>query len=158
MKSFTANFRSVLTAFALFAMVLVSCKGKKTDAEIQSSINEKISSKQEMKGLNASVTNGVVTLTGQCETEECRKDCAEEVKEIDGVKDVVNNIQIASAAPAPAPVDVAADETLRTSVNDVVKKYNGVQADVNNGVVTLRGEIKRDNLQELIVSLQHAEA
>ena len=57
------------------------------------------------------------------------------------------------AAPAPAPVEITADEPLRASVNDAVKQYDGVEAEVKDGVVTLRGEIKRDNLQKLMMSL-----
>ena len=153
MKSINTSLRLFFTAASLFAITLVGCKGKPTDSEIQSSINEKIASNNEMKGLTASVNNGVVTLTGECPTEECRKDCADEIKNVKGVKNVENNIQVASATPAPAPVEVAADETLRTSVNDVVKNYKGVEADVKDGVVTLRGEIQRSKLQDLIVSL-----
>lgn len=143
----------LFAAFAFFAITLVSCKGKKTDSEIQASINEKIASKEEMKGLTASVSNGVVTLTGECPTEECRKDCADAVKSISGVKNVENNIRVGSATTAPAPVEITADETLKASVNDVVKNYKGVEADVKDGVITLRGEIQRANLQDLIVSL-----
>lgn len=153
MKLLNTNFRLLLTILAFSGITLISCKGKQTDAEIQASINEKIASNAEMKGLTASVSNGVVSLSGECPTEECRKDCADEVKEINGVKEVQNNIRVASIAAPPAPVDIAADETLKSSVNDIVKKYDGVQAEVNDGVVTLRGEIKRANLQDLIVSL-----
>ena len=153
MKLINTSVRSILTVFAFSGLLLISCKGKQTDAEIQSSLNEKISSNEKMKGLNASVKDGVVTLAGECATEECRKDCADAVKKMNGVKDVENNIQVASLATPSAPVEINSDETLTTSVNDVVKKYKGVEADVKDGVVTLRGEIKRDNLQNLIISL-----
>ena len=48
------------------------------------------------------------------------------------------------------PVEISSDATLRSSVNDVIKEYNGVEADVKDGVVTLRGNIKQDQLQPLI--------
>lgn len=153
MKSITTSIRLILTVLAISSIGFVSCKGKQTDAEIQSSINEKIAGNEEMKGLNASVTNGVVTLTGECKDEECRKDCADAIKGVSGVKSVENNIRIASAAAPTAPVEIASDETLRNSVNDVVKNYKGVEAEVKDGVITLRGEIKRDSLQNLMASL-----
>jgi hyperosmotically inducible protein len=152
MKSLNTSFRSILTVLAFWGLVLISCKGKQTDAEIQSTINEKIAKNDEMKGLNASVKGGVVTLTGECPTEECRKDCADAIKDIKGVKSVDNNIRVTSTT-SPAPVEITADEALKNSVNDVVKNYKGVEADVKDGVVTLRGEIKRSNLQDLIISL-----
>src|SRR5688500_4815783 len=153
MKLLNFNFRLFLTILAFSSVTLISCKGKQTDAEIQNSINEKIASNDEMKGLTATVNNGVVSLSGECPTEECRKDCAEQVQKINGVKNVENNIRVASVTAPPAPVEVTADATLKSSVDDIVKKYDGVQADVNDGVVTLRGEIKRANLQDLIISL-----
>jgi len=152
MKSTIVNIRFYVTVFAFACITIISCKGKQTDAEIQTSINDKIASTSGMKGLNASVKDGVVTLSGECGTEECRKDCADAVKNVKGVKSVENNIQVASSA-SQAPVEINTDETLRTSVSDVVKNYKGVEADVRDGVVTLRGEIKRDNLQNLIISL-----
>jgi len=52
------------------------------------------------------------------------------------------------------PVEISSDETLRNSVADVIKAYDGVQADVKDGVVTLRGNIKQDDLQSLIMKVQ----
>ncbi len=51
-------------------------------------------------------------------------------------------------------VEISADETLRNNVNDVVKAYDGVSADVKDGVVTLRGNIKQNDLQSLIMKVQ----
>lgn len=51
-------------------------------------------------------------------------------------------------------VEINSDATLRSSVNDVVKAYNGVEADVKDGVVTLRGNIKQNELQQLIMKVQ----
>ncbi len=51
-------------------------------------------------------------------------------------------------------VEISSDATLRSSVNDVVKAYDGVQADVKDGVVTLRGNIRQDELQTLIMKVQ----
>ena len=68
MKLLNTNFRLLLTILAFSGITLISCKGKQTDAEIQASINEKIASNAEMKGLTASVSNGVVSLSGECPT------------------------------------------------------------------------------------------
>lgn len=51
-------------------------------------------------------------------------------------------------------VEISSDATLRSSVNDLVKAYNGVEAEVKDGVVTLRGNIKQDELQTLIMKVQ----
>ena len=65
---------------------------------------------------------------------------------IDGVKKVVNNITV-------VPVTIAPDNALNSAVANVTSKYPGVTADINDGVITLRGEIKRDNLQQLMMDL-----
>ncbi len=52
-----------------------------------------------------------------------------------------------------APVIVAPDDALTTGVRDAVKDYPGVNAAVNNGEITLTGEIERARLQPLMQSL-----
>ncbi len=137
-------------AMMMVAAVFSSCKSDRSDTEIQADVSNKLAGSDDGRGIIASVSNGVVTLTGECKDDECRKDCAEEVREVKGVKEVVNNIQIASVAAPAEPVQIDADNTITSSVNDVVKKYNKVQAEVKDGVVTLRGEITRSQLPELL--------
>ena len=52
------------------------------------------------------------------------------------------------------PVEISSDDALRKGVNDAIKDYPGVTADVNNGVVTLRGTIERDRLTKLMQTVQ----
>ena len=48
------------------------------------------------------------------------------------------------------PVVVSPDATLRQSVDDVLRSYSGLTADVKDGVVTLRGSIRQDELAGLM--------
>ncbi len=52
------------------------------------------------------------------------------------------------------PVEISSDDALRKGVNDAVKDYPGVNANVNNGVVTLTGTIERGRLTKLMQSIQ----
>lgn len=52
-----------------------------------------------------------------------------------------------------APAQVAPDDQLTTGVKDATKDFPGVNASVNNGEVTLTGNIKRDRLAALMQSL-----
>jgi len=52
------------------------------------------------------------------------------------------------------PVEISSDATLKNNVDSVIKSYDGVSADVKDGVVTLRGNIKQDELQPLIMKVQ----
>jgi hypothetical protein len=50
-------------------------------------------------------------------------------------------------------VVVTADDPLKASVDNTIKAYPGVNAAIQDGVITLTGEIKRADLQKLMVSL-----
>jgi hyperosmotically inducible periplasmic protein len=130
----------------LFSFQIQSCKQKNNDSAIQSEITTKTQTDPSLTGVNATVSEGVVTLTGQCNDAPCKTNAEQAVKGIKGVKKVVNNITV-------APVVISADDPLKASVDQALANYQGVQADVQNGVVTLRGEIKRDRMQQLMMDL-----
>jgi hyperosmotically inducible periplasmic protein len=127
--------------------VIPSCKGKNKDGDIQTAFNSKVQSDPNLAGVTATVADGTVTLTGSCADEACRTNAEKSVKDIDGVKKVVNNIQVVQ-------VQVTDDAPLRSSVEQTIRSYNGVQADVNGGIITLRGTVDdRDKLQQLMMDL-----
>ena len=124
-----------------------ACNNKNADAEIQSAFSTKAQSDPALAGVNATVTEGTVTLTGSCADAPCKENAEKAVKDIKGVKKVVNNITV-------TPVVVNPDDALRTSVGQAIAKYEGVQADVSGGVITLRGTIAdREKLQQLMMDL-----
>lgn len=66
----------------------------------------------------------------------------------------INNGQPAdTSVTAPAPVIISADDSLTTMAKDAVKDYPGVTAAVNNGEVTLTGDITRDKLPKLMMAV-----
>jgi hyperosmotically inducible protein len=146
MKSTKIMIISMITTVCL---CLSSCSPK--DADIQKSISEKIATTPEMAGLTASVKEGVVTLSGECKDMSCKSNCEKMVKDIKGVKSVVNNCTI---PPPPAPVVINPDAILITAVQSALTNYPGVTSSVSQGVVTLTGEIKKDNLMPLMQSIQ----
>lgn len=138
-------------AVMLFAsLALPACKPK--DSDIQASFNEKAKANAQMANVSASVSDGVLTLSGQCPDAACKSSAEETARDVKGVKSVVNNIVV----DTPAPVVINDDATIRTSINPIVANYQGVTADVQNGTVTLRGNIKRDDLQKLMMALQES--
>lgn len=54
-----------------------------------------------------------------------------------------------TTADTPAPVEVSNDDVLKKGVDDAVKDYPDVKADVTDGVINLTGEIKRADWQKL---------
>ena len=131
------------------SMFFIGCGQK--DSDIKASVEEKLKTNTEMTTpLTVSVTDGVVSLSGQCKDEACKAKCEELAKSAKGVKSVVNNAVVATTS---APVQTSTDDALTTGVKDATKDHPTVQASVNNGVVTLTGEIKRDQLQKLMQTL-----
>ena len=137
----------ILFAVFLSASVLfMSCSPK--DPEIQTKIAEKFAANPDLTGATATVTDGVATLTGEVKNDAAKGMAEADAKEVKGVKSVVNNI---TTTPT---VMVAPDATLMQGVTDATKDFPGVTGMVNNGEITLTGELKRDDLQKLMQSLQ----
>ena len=143
----------VLLAVVISATLgFISCKPK--DADIKAEIDKSIQSNPDMSGLSADVKDGVVTLTGTCKDNECKAKCATAVQGMKGVKSVVDNITIPAPPPPPAPVVIAADDPLAKAVADAVKDHPTVKAEAKDGVITLTGDIKKDELKKLMPLLQ----
>ena len=77
--------------------------------------------------------------------------CADLSISAKGVTSVVNNC-IVGAPPAPQ-VATTTDADFTTGVMDATKDHPTVKASVNNGVITLTGEIKRSDLAKLMMTL-----
>ncbi|HEX5153053.1 MAG TPA: BON domain-containing protein [Parafilimonas sp.] len=143
--------KAFATLFAIFLVsaMMISCGVK--DSDLQSAIDQKIQATPEMTGVSAAVQDGVVTLSGECKDDACKLFTENTVKGMKGVKSVVNNTTV--APPPPAPVTIAADDALVKGVADATKDFKDVKATVNDGVITLTGEIKRSDLKTLMQSL-----
>lgn len=142
------DIKCTVLAFMLFicSIHLQSCKTNR-DADIQSAISSETQTNPNLAGVSATVVNGVVTLTGQCPDEDCRKNAEKAIKKIDGVTHVTNNIMISSAG------QVTSESDLKEMTEKIVSKHKGVEAGVADGIITLRGEIKKDKLQQLMMDL-----
>lgn len=132
-----------LIAIALMIVTAVSCNNKPNDKEIQDNVTKTLQANQNYSAVNSTVKDGMVTLTGMCKGDSCVADIEKNIKEVKGVQKVENNIV----------EDKGTDMTLRTSVQSILTRYDGVQADVANGVIVLRGTIDRVNLQSLMSEL-----
>lgn len=129
--------------------LLAACSNQPKDSKIQGDFEEKAKVNPQLATVRASVNDGVLTLSGQCPDETCRTSAEQAAREVKGVKSVVNNITVTQSAP----VVIADDATLENSVKEVIDDYKDVDATVNNGEITLRGSISRDNLQKLMMQL-----
>jgi osmotically-inducible protein OsmY len=143
------NLAIPLAIFFLIASV-TSCKQKTSDADLKTAVDNAIAANSNLGGVRAEVKDAVVTLTGEVKDDAAKTSAEDAAKGVNGVKSVVNNLTV---APPPAPVTITADDPLKTSVDATIKVYPGVKATVQNGVVTLTGEIKRADLQKMMIAL-----
>jgi hyperosmotically inducible periplasmic protein len=151
LNNLTMKISKLLIAVFLSASVLFfGCKPK--DSDIQSNITQKFTATPELSGVNASVSDGVATLTGEVKDDAAKQRAETDAKDTKGVKSVVNNITV-SAPPPPPAATTATPHALTQGVADATKDYPGVTATVNNGEITLTGSIKRSDLTKLMQTL-----
>jgi hyperosmotically inducible protein len=129
----------------LLSLAVFAACGR-SDSKIADDLNAKLTAAN--PNVRATVKDGVATLTGTCPDESCKNVAETAAREVDGIKNVVNEITV--NPPPPPPVVISSDDSLKTAVNDAIKNYNTVKAEVSEGVVTLTGNIKRSQLQELM--------
>jgi outer membrane lipoprotein SlyB len=102
---------SVLVCSLLLALGLgIGCSRKPNDAKIATDIQSKFSQDSGLstKQLGVQSENGVVTLSGTVDNDAQRNVASRDAAAVGGVKEVVNNLQVATAA---APSTAAASET-----------------------------------------------
>ena len=95
------NLGVVLVSLALLA---AGCSrlGSRTDAQVASDVQNKINGDSNIpdKQLNINANNGTVTLTGNVSTDAARNAAANDAAQVDGVKTVVNNLQVVAGSGA----------------------------------------------------------
>jgi osmotically-inducible protein OsmY len=135
MKKINASL--LLIAVSFLAIGFVSCKSKPKDADIKAAIETALKADPMAAGTSVSVEKGVATITGECKDDACKTHCAELVKGIKGVKEVVNNCTV-----APAVVN-ATDDVLTKGLADALKDFPSVKSSVVDGKIVLTGEIAK---------------
>jgi osmotically-inducible protein OsmY len=141
----------LVVAIAASAISLSSCKKKLKDADIKAAIETALKADPMAAGTMVDVKDGIATLSGECKDDMCKAACEKIVAAVKGVKSVVNNCIV---APPPAPVVIAADDPLTQAVKDALTAFPGVTATVKDGIISLAGEIKKADLQKLMMVLQ----
>lgn len=109
-------FKSSFISSLLLAIVLgmgVGCARKPNDAKISSDVQSKFSQDSGLanKQLKVQAEDSVVTLSGTVDNDAQREAAGRQAASVPGVKTVINNLQVGSAAAATAPVEAAATES-----------------------------------------------
>ncbi len=85
------------------AIALVACSRARSDADLTADVQTRIQNQAGLAGAAITVqsNSGVVVLSGNVASEAERNSAENIAKQVDGVKGVVNNLQVVSAAVAP---------------------------------------------------------
>ena len=134
----------LFSVVALVGVLLLAACGK-SDSDLQKAASDKLSS-DSISGVTVAVKDGTATLTGEVKDVTVKTKAEADVKGIEGIKTVNNNLTLIPLAPAPTPM--GADKTMEGTINENLKKANvtGVTVSVSNGEVTLSGEIPKADL------------
>ena len=155
-----------LVVLAVFVSLVVSCS-KASDAGITGMIKTKLAVDDRVRAseINVDTANGVVTLTGNVDSQEARDRAMKLAKETSGVREVKDmiSVRIGSAkgdAPEPArPIGQRIDDTgismrvkERFSDDPLVKGLK-IDVDVRDGVVFLTGSVLTDAAKKQAIEL-----
>src|SRR5438105_7768207 len=100
---------SLLLALGL----VVGCSRSRDDAQVASDVQGKINADSNIqnKQITVNANKGVVTLSGAVNNDLERSSAANDASQVDGVKTVVNNLEVSNAAaPAEEPSTSAMNE------------------------------------------------
>lgn len=131
---------------AMLAAIITSCGPK--DAAITTAVQE--ITKQYASEITATTQKGVVTLVGEVPAEIDFAGLEAKLKEIKGVKNVLNNLTVKIEEPVISP-----DQELTVKISELLTdvKYKEVSISVLDGEVTLNGTIQKADLMDLIQTL-----
>jgi hypothetical protein len=96
----------VLALAALLALGVASgCTRARNDAQVASEVQSKINADSNVptKQITVASSNGIVTLSGDVGSDMERQAAANDAAQVEGVKTVVNNLQVATAQATPEP-------------------------------------------------------
>ena len=126
---------SIFTFLLLAILALSSgCARKPDDAKISSDIQSRFSQDSGLssKQLTVQASSGVVTLAGFVDDDAQRQAAARQAAAVNGVKEVINNLQVGSASnAAAAPVTPAVQEAPPSLRAEPVKKNGRLRAPQN---------------------------
>ncbi|MBZ5505782.1 MAG: BON domain-containing protein [Acidobacteriia bacterium] len=109
--------RNLWVVLVSLALLAVGCSrvGSRTDAQVASDVQNKINGDSNVpdKQLNINVNGGTVTLTGSVSSDAARNAAANDAAQVEGVKTVVNNLEVAPASAA----DQSAQQQTQASNN-----------------------------------------
>lgn len=129
----------------LLSMTAFAATTGRYDQQIQQAVGQKMHGAKQLQNVNSSVEDGIVTLTGTVNLYQDKLNAAKKVKKIANVSGVRNNIEVAGANVADRQLEQKLAKKLAFDrVGYFDNTFNYLALEVQNGVVTLEGDMVYD--------------
>jgi len=115
---------------------------KTPDSDIQAIVASKLQSKSELKNVQTSVNDGVVTLQGTVDDYKAKLDAQKQAKKAGHVREVQNQIVVAGPVVPDTQLSEKLSKELRYDRVGYGNVFNVLTVGVKDGVVTLGGEVR----------------
>jgi osmotically-inducible protein OsmY len=111
------------------------------DQQIEQAVSHKVHDAKQLQGVNSSVEDGIVTLTGTVNLYQDKLDAAKKAKKIDHVSGVRNDITVAGETVADSQLQQKLSKKLAYDrVGYYDNTFNYLSLNVKDGVATLSGD------------------
>jgi len=129
----------------LLSMTAFAATNGRYDQQIQQAVSQKMHGTKQLTDVNATVDDGIVTLTGSVNLYQDKLNAGKKVKKIANVTGVRNNIEVAGANVSDSQLEQKLAKKLAFDrVGYFDNTFNYLALNVQNGVVTLEGEMVYD--------------
>ncbi len=91
------------------------------------------------------VKDGVVTLSGEMMNDSCKDECVKMVKDVEGVKSVVNNCTVMPMTEPPT----AKDEWLNKNIDDITKEITTIKIGADSGIIHIAGNLTKEQWEKV---------
>ena len=142
-------------AMSLFtgALAAETAGAARYDASIQSKVAIYLAGKKQFTAIQASVEDGIVTLTGNVDLYQQKLDATKKVRKMTNVQGVRNLITVAGKSVSDGALEEQLDRKLYYDRIGYDNLFNFMTASVQGGVVTLNGEARTEYDRDSAVAL-----
>ncbi|MCX2743142.1 BON domain-containing protein [Mangrovivirga sp. M17] len=136
--------------FILVILIMAACGP--SDGELTEAVRAELEGVEGLENVEVAVDAGIAQLTGQVESEEMKETAGGIAENVKGITEVANSIIVDVSMDDTVDSVSMSDSELKEKVKANFQEYqlDNINIEVDNGVVTLTGEIREEELHEVM--------
>jgi hyperosmotically inducible periplasmic protein len=146
---------SLAVSIAAAGSTAQTASASRYDNTIQAKVEQQLAAKQEFGKVQATVEDGIVTLTGSVDIYQQKLDAAKKVRKTSEVQGVRNLIAVEGKSVSDADLAAQLDRKLYYDRVGYDVAFNYITASVDSGTVTLIGEARTDVARDSALALAY---